>query len=124
MSTEADSSADGVAPAPDIALVNPSSAKNDSIAPPPDPRAFAPKRSNRDVHLERSLRSRRTFIPILLTLGMLLPAIASLKWLMPLSPFGELSAAMVAVMAIAGACLLVVALLNMLQVRDLLHKQR
>src|SRR5438128_29153 len=38
--------------------------------------------------LDRSIRAKRTMIPILLTLGFLLPVVAALKWLMPLdSPF-------------------------------------
>src|SRR4051812_21694136 len=61
---------------------------NLSGAPAPDASVFAPRRSTRDLIAERRIHNRRTLIPILLTCGVLMPAVGSLKWLRgPESPF-------------------------------------
>ena len=72
--------------------------------------------------LDRSINTKRTLIPILLTLGVLLPALASLKWLMTAdSPFTALPIPAAGMLIALGAVLLVMAVFNMLHVRHLLQ---
>ncbi len=64
------------------------------------------------------LRFRRTMIPILLTCGVLLLGIGSLPWIAGAdSVFADRSVVLSAMLCGAGVCLLLVAALNMLQVR-------
>jgi hypothetical protein len=102
------------------------------IAPAPDPSVFAPRvyapdvlasgRAARDLDASRRLERKRTLIPILLTLGALLPAIASLKWLAgDESPFAAWDLWVPVVMCTASMCLIALAALNMLQVRHVLR---
>src|SRR5947209_8033387 len=51
------------------------------LAPPPDASVFAPRRSTANLLAEQRLRAQRTAIPILLTCGVMLPIVGSLKWL-------------------------------------------
>ena len=72
--------------------------------------------------LDRSINTKRTLIPILLTLGVLLPALGSLKWLMPPdSPFTALPLTGVIASIALGAVLLLLAIANMVHVRHLLQ---
>ena len=85
------------------------------------------RRSERDRHaaIERDVRTRRTLIPVLLTLGVMLPAVGSLKWLTAAeSPFAQWPTALVALLMAAGVILLLFAVINMWQVKSMLHRQR
>ena len=94
-------------------------------APAPDASVFAPKRRTADLLAERRLNAQRTAIPILLTCGVLLPAVGSLKWLAPRdSAFAQWDVAMPVILAFVGLMLLGVAAINMLHVRDTLRRQR
>ena len=93
-------------------------------APPPDASVFAPKRSTRDLIAERRIHNRRTFIPILLTCGVLMPAIGTLKWLRgPESPFTAWPIWAPIVLFVCGIVLLLLAVANMMQVREMLRRQ-
>lgn len=84
----------------------------------PDASVFAPKRSTCDLIEERRIHTRRTMIPILLTCGVLMPAVGSLKWLMDDgSPFAAWPAWPPVVLAACGLVLLALAVANMVQVR-------
>ena len=136
--------ADALAAMSGAAGAGAASAGND--APPPDiqpaetERAFARRegldRSEANVppprvsaatlaahaRVENSIYVKRTLIPMLLTLGLLLPAIASLKWLMPPdSPFAAWQPRYAFIVIATGPFLLFVAALNMLSVR---HQMR
>jgi hypothetical protein len=92
-------------------------------APAPDASVFAPKRRTADLLLESRLHNQRTAIPVLLTCGVLLPAIGSLKWLAPRdSVFAQWDVTMPLILGIAGVLLLAVAVMNMLHVRDALRR--
>jgi hypothetical protein len=94
-------------------------------APAPDASVFAPKRRTADLLLESRLHNQRTAIPVLLTCGVLLPAIGSLKWLAPRdSVFAQWDATVPLILGIAGVLLLAVAVMNMLHVRDGLRRQQ
>ena len=93
------------------------------VAPAPDASVFAPKRRTTDLLAEQRLRTQRTAIPILLTCGLLLPAVGSLKWLAPRdSIFAQWDLAMPVILAVVGLMLLGVAAINMLHVRDTLRR--
>src|SRR5438876_4026760 len=71
---------------------------------------------------ERSIHTARTLIPILLTLGVGLGVIGSMKWVMGSdSPFAAWPMPAVAGLFAIGACLLMLAVFNMLHVRHLLQ---
>ncbi|HEV2296404.1 MAG TPA: hypothetical protein VGR35_21350 [Tepidisphaeraceae bacterium] len=73
----------------------------------------------------RSLFWRRTVIPILLTCGVLLIGIAALRWVGGAeSVFAEMSIPLSATLCGCGTFLLLVAVLNMLQVRAELCARR
>ena len=92
-------------------------------APAPDPSVFAPKRSTRDLVLERRIHNRRTLIPILLTCGVLMPAVGSLKWLRGAdSPFATWPTWAPVVLSLCGLVLLVLAFANMTQVRHMMRR--
>ena len=97
---------------------------NDMMAAPaPDVSVFAPRRSTRDLITDRRIHSRRTLIPILLTCGVLLPAVASLKWLRgPDSPFAAWPIWAPLVLGGCGVMLLLLAIANMVQVRHMLRR--
>ena len=90
------------------------------IVPAPEPDVFAPhapKVSTGPGGI-RSLAFRRTVIPILLTCGVLLIGIGSLRWLGgPDSIFVDMSIPLSAALCGCGFFLLLVAVLNMLQVK-------
>jgi len=90
------------------------------IVPAPDAEVFAPKATPKvmKTSLTRSLGFRRTIIPILLTSGVLLLGIGSLKWVAGSnSLFSDMNLMFVGTLCGSGAFLLIVAVLNMLQVR-------
>ena len=90
-------------------------------APPPDPSVFAPKHSTRDLLAERRIHHRRTLIPILLTCGVLMPAVGSLKWARgPDSPFSSWPIWAPVVLSLCGVVMLALAVVNMMQVRRLM----
>ena len=100
------------------------SANSDEIlaAPAPDPSVFAPRRPTRDLRADRQLHSRRTLIPILLTCGVLMPAVGALKWLRgPESPFAAWPIWAPLVLAGCGLVLLLLAVVNMMQVRQMMR---
>jgi hypothetical protein len=100
-------------------------APDDTAAPAPDPSVFAPKRATREIVADRQLHTKRTLIPILLTTGVLFPAVGSLKWTLgPDSPFAAWSVVTAAALITTGAVLLALAVFNMLQVRDMLRRPR
>lgn len=92
------------------------------IMPAPEPEVFAPhapaKPAVSAAGMPRSLGFRRTVIPILLTCGVLLIGIGALKWVGgDDSLFSEMSTIMSATLGGSGVFLLLVAVLNMMQVR-------
>ncbi len=92
------------------------------IVPAPEPGVFAPHAPSPRVASGpggiRSLAFRRTVIPILLTCGVLLIGIGSLRWLGgPESIFADMSIPLSATLCGCGFFLLLVAVLNMLQVK-------
>jgi len=111
-----------------IEPVAPADADNDDdevAAPAPDASVFAPRRRTADLLLESRLHNQRTAIPVLLTCGVLLPLIGSFKWLGPRdSIFAQWDIWMPVILGIAGVLLLVVAVINMLHVRDALRTPR
>lgn len=98
------------------------------IVPAPDAQVFAPKpASARPARpsITRSLGFRRTIIPILLTCGVLLLGIGLLKWIAGAdSLFSDMALSLSAVLCVSGAFLLLVAVLNMLQVKAELQQAR
>ena len=92
-------------------------------APAPDASVFAPRRSTRDLVTERRLRNRRTLIPILLTCGVVMPAIGALKWLRGAeSPFSVWPIWAPLALIGFGIVLLSLAIVNMMQVRQLMQQ--
>ena len=90
------------------------------IVPAPEPEVFAPHAPKVPTGPGgiRSLAFRRTVIPILLTCGVLLIGIGSLRWLGgPDSIFVDMSIPLSAALCGCGFFLLLVAVLNMLQVK-------
>ncbi len=97
---------------------------NLSGAPAPDASVFAPRRSTRDLIAERRIHNRRTLIPILLTCGVLMPAVGSLKWLRgPESPFATWPTWAPLVLVACGVLLLLLAIANMTQVRQMMMRR-
>ena len=91
-----------------------------AVAPRPDPQKLGRHLVEHTRH-ESSLRAKRTLIPILLTLGVLLPVMASLKWLSsPESAFAEWSSGLALAMLVAGLVILAAAIANMLSVKHML----
>jgi hypothetical protein len=94
-------------------------------APAPDASVFAPRRTTRDLATDRHIHNRRTLIPILLTCGVLLPAIGSLKWLRgPESPFAAWPMWAPLLLAACGLLMLLLAFANMRQVRHMMRASR
>ena len=90
-------------------------------APAPDPSVFAPRRRpTRHLLTERQIHARRTLIPVLLTCGVLMPLVGSLKWLRGVgSPFAAWPIWPPIVLSACGVALLALAVANMMQVRQL-----
>jgi len=66
----------------------------------------------------QGIEARRTFIPVLLTLGILLPSMGSLRWILgPDSAFTAVPAWLATSLLLVGPILLVLAIANMLYVR-------
>ena len=92
-------------------------------APAPDASVFAPRRSMRDLVAERRIHNRRTLIPILLTCGLLMPAVGALKWLRgPDSPFSAWPVWAPLLLVGCGVVLLLLAVVNMMQVRGMMRR--
>jgi hypothetical protein len=92
-------------------------------APAPDPSVFAPKHSTRDLLLERRIHTRRTLIPILLTVGVLMPLVGGLKWLRGSdSPFAAWPLWAPVVLFLCGLLLLTLGYANMMQVRQMMRR--
>jgi hypothetical protein len=104
----------------------PSNADDENLAAPaPDQSVFAPRHRTADLLAEQRLRTQRTAIPILLTCGLLLPAIGTLKWLAPAdSVFAQWDLFMPLGLGAVGALLVAAAVINMLHVRDALRGQQ
>lgn len=92
------------------------------VAPAPAPDVFIPKKPTIAVH-GPSLEFRRTLIPILLTFGVALPA-TGIWWftLGPESPIKVLGLFFPITLMVLGAMLLLLAIVNMAQVKRLMHK--
>lgn len=85
----------------------------------------ARRRARQRQALLDSLFVRRTLIPILLTLGLLMPALGSAWFLLPPeSPFKQSGSELPLAMLVIGPVFLVVAILNILQVRSALARLR
>jgi hypothetical protein len=96
---------------------------NLSGAPAPDASVFAPRCSTRDLIAERRIHNRRTLIPILLTCGVLMPAVGSLKWLRgPESAFATWPIWAPLLLVACGVLLLLLAIANMVQVRHMMRR--
>ena len=94
-----------------------------AVAPPPDPKKLGRHLIER-TRFESQLRFKRTLIPVLLTLGVLLPLTASLKWLAPReSAFAEWSSGLAITILFAGAVILAAAVANMLSVKHMLSQR-
>jgi hypothetical protein len=92
-----------------------------SVAPAPDPSQLGRVHSGASSAFESSLRMKRTLIPILLTLGVMLPITGSLKWLAPRdSAFAAWSSGLALAILAVGVCMLGIAVANMLQVKHML----
>ena len=111
-------SAGNDAPPPDIQPAETErdlAARSEAVVPPPRVSAAILAAHTR---LEHSIYVKRTLIPILLTLGLLLPSIASLKWLMPPdSPFAAWQPRYAFIVIAVSPFLLFTAALNMMSVR-------
>ena len=87
----------------------------------PPSRQSPRSRAVRSVALDRAIKTRQTLIPVLLTLGVMLPIVGSLKWLSsPESPFRSWETTPVLVLIAVGVVALLMAVANMVQVRQLL----
>jgi hypothetical protein len=119
LAAEALAAMTGGAPAPEPADAEFDQQDETLAAPAPDASVFAPRQRTTDLIAQRQLDAYRTAIPILLTLGILFPAIGSLPWLAPEgSPFADWGLWVSIVLFAAGAGLLSVAALNMIHVRN------
>jgi hypothetical protein len=104
--------------------------EDDDIVPVPAPSmqalvSLAANDAARTRILARSIFFRRTIIPVLLTVGLMLP-ILSLLWLGTGldSPLRRIGAWLPITLAILGAVLLVLAVLNMAQVKHAIEESR
>jgi hypothetical protein len=89
--------------------------EDEALAPHAPAKEPAPRRS---IGVPRSHEFRRTVIPILLTCGVLLIGIGALRWIGGAeSVFSDMSTPLCATLCGVGAFLLIVAALNMLQVK-------
>ena len=99
---------------------------DDTIAiPAPPPEVFAPRptaAAKKRTPAQAGIELRRTLIPILLTFGVSLPIIGA-WWFTrgPESPIRAAGLALPITMFVVGAVLLLLAVLNMLQVRAMLY---
>src|SRR5688572_5109177 len=100
-------------------------ADDQTIAPPPQVSSFIHKKPVATEALDRAIRTRRTLIPVLLTLGVMLPIVGSLKWLSaPESPFSAWPRQAVWLLIVVGKLLLITAVVNMLQVKVMMEQRR
>jgi hypothetical protein len=95
---------------------------DDVVAPAPEPEAFIARKTTPAIH-GPSLEFRRTLIPILLTFGVALPA-TGIWWftLDSESPIKVLGLLFPMTMMVLGALLLLLAIMNMAQVKRLMQK--
>ena len=88
------------------------------------PRSNPRSRAVKSVALDRAIKTRQTLIPVLLTLGVMLPVVGSLKWLSsPESPFRTWDTTAVLLLIAVGVVALLMAGVNMIQVRQLLRQR-
>jgi hypothetical protein len=93
-----------------------------TIAPAPQRSSISPRQPMFKTARDSGTEFRRTLIPILLTLGVLLPVIGSLRWITgPDLPFVTIARWVAIAMLIAGPILLLAAILNMVQVKRALR---
>ena len=108
---------------PDVQTAGSNATSNEPLVAP-DRSVFAPKVRAADLLAEQRLRAQRTVIPILLTCGLLLPAVGSLKWLAGEDTvFAQWSVALPVALGVGGILLLCVAAIKMLHVRDALKRR-
>jgi hypothetical protein len=95
------------------------------IVPQPDLAAFRPRqRATRPaVPFFRTLRFRRTLIPVLFTCGLLLPAVGIWSVISNNAPLADANPTLAILLCVTGAVLLLAWLLNVLHVRDELHRR-
>jgi len=74
------------------------------------------------VPFHQSVEYKRTLIPILLTCGVLLPALSLLPAIAPKSLMGGMPSSIIITGIVAGVVLLALAALNMAQVKHQLEK--
>lgn len=108
-------------PLPEISATPRSSASSVESRSAPKPRDSVVK----STALDRAINMRRTFIPVLLTLGLLLPSVATLKYLTnPESPFRSWSNTHVLLLAAVGLVSFILAIINIMEVQNLLRQRR
>jgi hypothetical protein len=94
-----------------------------SIAEPAITSASTPIQPSRTgVPFHQSIEYKRTLIPILLTCGVLLPALSLLPAIAPESLMGGMPRSIIITGIVAGLVLLALAALNMAQVKHQLEK--
>jgi hypothetical protein len=100
-------------------------ADDQTIAPPPQVSSFIRKKPVPAEALDNAIKTRRTLIPVLLTLGLMLPIVGSLKWLSaPESPFAAWPGQAVWLLIVVGKLLLITAFVNMWQVKVMMEQRR
>ena len=121
----------GAAPPPDplVPETPPAVEADDQMnAPAPTLETFVKKPhrpSGKSKMLDRSIETRRTLIPILLTMGVMLPVVGSLKWFTSAeSPFAAWHPAAAGALILTGIVLLFFAILNMSQVQKMLQQRQ
>lgn len=94
------------------------------IAPAPDQSVLLRKRAPIKNAAAQSIHLRRTLIPILLTLGIVLPTAGLLKWVMGAgSAFAGMPTALTFGLLVAGPCFIALAAVNMSQVKHALASE-
>jgi hypothetical protein len=96
-----------------------------TIAAAPDASAFAPRvhvPKPAHVSIYANLFFRRTLIPILLTCGLMLPAIGIWTMTDPNAPLAAVGRSVDVLLIVVGAVLLGLGLINALHVRHILNK--
>jgi NADH:ubiquinone oxidoreductase subunit K len=95
----------------------------ETIAAAPDASAFAPRISvHKHAHaaIYANLFFRRTIIPILLTCGLMLPAIGLWSMLDPNAPLAAIGSHVEILLIVVGAVLLALGIVNALHVNHIL----
>ena len=97
----------------------------ETIAAAPDASAFAPRahvQKPAHVSIYANLFFRRTLIPILLTCGLMLPAIGIWTMTDPNAPLAAVGKSVDLLLIVVGAILLALGLINALHVKHILNK--